>query len=57
MRMQDDADRRVLLLGRMKTAFKATGRAGENDFWHSMLVSFSERRRPARGWTPVWQKC
>ena len=34
MRMQDHRNRRVLLLGRMITAFKAARRAGENDFRH-----------------------
>src|SRR5205807_7056634 len=35
MRMQDHRDRRVLLLGRMITAFEAARGAGENYFRHS----------------------
>jgi hypothetical protein len=34
VRMQDHRDRRVLLLGRVITAFKAAGGAVENDFRH-----------------------
>ncbi|MEH2572377.1 hypothetical protein [Bradyrhizobium sp. AZCC 1708] len=34
MRMQDHRDRRVLLLGRMITAFEAACGAGENYFRH-----------------------
>jgi hypothetical protein len=34
MRVQDHRDRRVLLLGRMVTAFETARRAGENDFRH-----------------------
>ena len=34
VRVQDDRDRAVLLLGRLKPTLKAPRRAGENDFWH-----------------------
>ena len=35
MRMQDHRDRRILLLGRVISAFEATRGAGENDFRHA----------------------
>ena len=35
--MQHDGDRRALFLGRLVTAFQATGRTGENDLWHTKL--------------------
>ena len=40
MRMKDDGDRAVLLLGRLETPFEAAGRAGEDHFWHRALSSF-----------------
>ena len=40
MRVEHDADRGILGLGRVKTAFETAGRAGKNDFRHNMLVSF-----------------
>ena len=46
MRMQDDGDRGVLLLGRLVTAFEATGRSVEDDFghWLSGLDSGTKNR-------------
>jgi hypothetical protein len=38
MRMQDHRNWRVLLLGRMITAFKAASGAGENDFRHKRFL-------------------
>src|SRR5262249_14805461 len=35
VRVQDDGDRRVLLLGRVEAAFDPAGGSGEDDFGHS----------------------
>jgi hypothetical protein len=46
MRVQHHRDRRVLLLGRMITAFEAACRAGENDFRHRDPLMIPWRNQP-----------
>jgi hypothetical protein len=48
--VQNDADRRVLLLGGMVTALDAAGRTCENDFGHC-----STNLNPAEGAEPEQQ--
>src|SRR5690606_24864288 len=47
VRMKDDGDGPVLLLGGLETPFEAAGRPGEDHFWHCpCLLSWRRRNRP-----------
>src|SRR5262249_21344157 len=58
VRMQDDRDRRILLLGRMEAAFDPSSGSGEDDLGHgTSIAGFADcgSRSGIRLWYQVWR--